>query len=260
MSTRSFRLPAAWSGDRKSTRLNSSHEWSSYAVFCLKKKKLARAFEPALILSASGLHRSRANRIACLGNGFIIQAALVRQEVIPFHFHGFAVFRTIDDLLKRLFQRLNHVRTFSLFELADQRLHPLFGCGRARSEDRVGDGPEMLGGVVEVQHFSGSLKALTHQVTVPRRAIRHDQDQFGLQKTAPHRFSPELLFQLFQSASRHDVASLGDKWTPSSGLAPLVESKAGRPVNPVPARELLARHLELLSLAPIVSFANVPGV
>src|SRR6266536_5832598 len=25
-------------GDRKSTRLNSSHEWRSYAVFCLKKK------------------------------------------------------------------------------------------------------------------------------------------------------------------------------------------------------------------------------
>src|SRR5438105_5902785 len=25
--------------DRKSTRLNSSHEWNSYAVFCLKKKK-----------------------------------------------------------------------------------------------------------------------------------------------------------------------------------------------------------------------------
>src|SRR5438105_5678513 len=29
-------LPAA--SDRKSTRLNSSHEWISYAVFCLKKK------------------------------------------------------------------------------------------------------------------------------------------------------------------------------------------------------------------------------
>src|SRR6266536_2842129 len=26
-------------GDRKSTRLNSSHEWTSYAVFCLNKKK-----------------------------------------------------------------------------------------------------------------------------------------------------------------------------------------------------------------------------
>src|SRR5438105_6436836 len=25
--------------DRKSTRLDSSHEWISYAVFCLKKKK-----------------------------------------------------------------------------------------------------------------------------------------------------------------------------------------------------------------------------
>src|SRR5438105_10430571 len=37
-------LPVAASGslrvrDRKSTRLNSSHEWISYAVFCLKKKK-----------------------------------------------------------------------------------------------------------------------------------------------------------------------------------------------------------------------------
>src|SRR6266849_6308412 len=28
----------ATSKDRKSTRLNSSHEWISYAVFCLKKK------------------------------------------------------------------------------------------------------------------------------------------------------------------------------------------------------------------------------
>src|SRR5438105_10555451 len=27
--------------DRKSTRLNSSHEWTSYAVFCLKKKSRA---------------------------------------------------------------------------------------------------------------------------------------------------------------------------------------------------------------------------
>src|SRR5438034_7822451 len=34
------RMTIAWSGsrDRKSTRLNSSHTVSSYAVFCLKKK------------------------------------------------------------------------------------------------------------------------------------------------------------------------------------------------------------------------------
>src|SRR5207247_4433722 len=30
--------PEAVRVDRKSTRLNSSHEWISYAVFCLKKK------------------------------------------------------------------------------------------------------------------------------------------------------------------------------------------------------------------------------
>src|SRR6266540_5463646 len=29
----------SWRGDRKSTRLNSSHITISYAVFCLKKKK-----------------------------------------------------------------------------------------------------------------------------------------------------------------------------------------------------------------------------
>src|SRR5438105_10684439 len=33
------RLGRLSSADRKSTRLNSSHEWISYAVFCLKKKK-----------------------------------------------------------------------------------------------------------------------------------------------------------------------------------------------------------------------------
>src|SRR2546422_7763504 len=31
--------PALRGGDRKSTRLNSSHGYISYAVFCLKKKK-----------------------------------------------------------------------------------------------------------------------------------------------------------------------------------------------------------------------------
>src|SRR2546421_4934375 len=34
-----LRDPLAFFGDRKSTRLNSSHDQISYAVFCLKKKK-----------------------------------------------------------------------------------------------------------------------------------------------------------------------------------------------------------------------------
>src|SRR5256884_6319966 len=39
-------------GDRKSTRLNSSHGYISYAVFCLKKKKI-----PAHPQTMTRLHR-----------------------------------------------------------------------------------------------------------------------------------------------------------------------------------------------------------
>src|SRR5688572_32519871 len=54
-SERSVRTRRAWAagagapgrlrrGDRKSTRLNSSHSQISYAVFCLKKKKKKKKF------------------------------------------------------------------------------------------------------------------------------------------------------------------------------------------------------------------------
>src|SRR2546422_6520073 len=36
-------VPPAPRADRKSTRLNSSHGYISYAVFCLKKKKIKNA-------------------------------------------------------------------------------------------------------------------------------------------------------------------------------------------------------------------------
>src|SRR4030043_1366416 len=42
-------------GDRKSTRLNSSHGYISYAVFCLKKKKTP---DRALISSTMSPHTS----------------------------------------------------------------------------------------------------------------------------------------------------------------------------------------------------------
>src|SRR5689334_24004799 len=38
-STFDYARASAFEGDRKSTRLNSSHSSISYAVFCLKKKK-----------------------------------------------------------------------------------------------------------------------------------------------------------------------------------------------------------------------------
>src|SRR2546422_9522438 len=39
------RCAACSTGDRKSTRLNSSHGYISYAVFCLKKKKLIQIYK-----------------------------------------------------------------------------------------------------------------------------------------------------------------------------------------------------------------------
>src|SRR2546429_774769 len=37
--------------DRKSTRLNSSHGYISYAVFCLKKKKTDNICSPSILLT-----------------------------------------------------------------------------------------------------------------------------------------------------------------------------------------------------------------
>src|SRR5258708_6626060 len=43
-----LRVLAAWELDRKSTRLNSSHQIISYAVFCLKKKSQPRGLPACL--------------------------------------------------------------------------------------------------------------------------------------------------------------------------------------------------------------------
>src|SRR2546429_545897 len=42
--------------DRKSTRLNSSHGYISYAVFCLKKKKHTLCYCPDLYVTAPTVH------------------------------------------------------------------------------------------------------------------------------------------------------------------------------------------------------------
>src|SRR5689334_24156066 len=44
--------------DRKSTRLNSSHSSISYAVFCLKKKKLQPEPDRQMLLNTQGLPSS----------------------------------------------------------------------------------------------------------------------------------------------------------------------------------------------------------
>src|SRR2546429_4721952 len=55
--------PELMAGDRKSTRLNSSHGYISYAVFCLKKKKKQlQLYVPVLELVVTHPYRS-----TCLG-------------------------------------------------------------------------------------------------------------------------------------------------------------------------------------------------
>src|SRR2546430_3231242 len=54
-------------GDRKSTRLNSSHSQISYAVFCLKKKKKNLASPTTASLSSASLAKRRSSSltVAC---------------------------------------------------------------------------------------------------------------------------------------------------------------------------------------------------
>src|SRR5436853_3339255 len=55
-------LPVTAAGDRKSTRLNSSHLGISYAVFCLKKKKKEK--EPETVAMANNVDTRVTNHSA----------------------------------------------------------------------------------------------------------------------------------------------------------------------------------------------------
>src|SRR3989442_10547801 len=59
LSPASRETPRSQQGDRKSTRLNSSHVRISYAVFCLKKKKKSELALPSPEQLLSGRYRSR---------------------------------------------------------------------------------------------------------------------------------------------------------------------------------------------------------
>src|SRR3990170_3971359 len=62
--------------DRKSTRLNSSHQIISYAVFCLKKKNAGAARRPAPPWLRAGL---RAGLRAALRAGAPVRVVLLRE-------------------------------------------------------------------------------------------------------------------------------------------------------------------------------------
>src|SRR5258708_24221968 len=52
--------------DRKSTRLNSSHQIISYAVFCLKKKKTSSSTKPLLKCQRTRAHPANSTHTAAL--------------------------------------------------------------------------------------------------------------------------------------------------------------------------------------------------
>src|SRR6266536_1691007 len=75
--------------DRKSTRLNSSHEWTSYAVFCLKKNK-------GLLVAALKPHVERFVLLSKFEETFFIEGQSFELSVNRYpgvvHPHGFLFF------------------------------------------------------------------------------------------------------------------------------------------------------------------------
>src|SRR2546426_1303972 len=65
----SSRNVCSYSTDRKSTRLNSSHLVISYAVFCLKKKKIEKIDEALMI------QMDKVNPVGGCGRGLYVDAS-----------------------------------------------------------------------------------------------------------------------------------------------------------------------------------------
>src|SRR3989337_2996231 len=75
--------------DRKSTRLNSSHGSISYAVFCLKKKKIPRNFSHGSLSYASFVSERITTSVphpACLCAGAARTPSWWRREPVVFFF------------------------------------------------------------------------------------------------------------------------------------------------------------------------------
>src|SRR5258708_12908069 len=87
------RLTRTGGGDRKSTRLNSSHQIISYAVFCLKKKKTHLNYSHPVI-SYSVLALSKKSRVPT-----IMRHAPQRPPTLP-HSH-ITVLSTIATIRTR---------------------------------------------------------------------------------------------------------------------------------------------------------------
>ena len=146
--------------------------------------KLAGAFEAALSLPTRGLYRAGANRPTAPLNRPVIHAAGVGHEIVLFASHHFSR-RPARD-----FQRGDlpqHLLLLPVAQLVATRFDPLRG-GRLVVVQGPAQLPEVLAGVIEVQHLGCSSPAVLGHVPNPRGPVGHHQLGAGAAQPAAQGF------------------------------------------------------------------------
>lgn len=159
-----------------------------------------------------------------------------------------------------LFEGLDDLGGLIFAEGGEQGSDPLAGFWGIATIEVVGDFPEVLVGVPEVQALAGVGEAIGDEVPNPEGAIGDDEDLFGLAQTALDGFIVELAGEGFEATAGGDVATLTDDGALGGGLSAVVQAEDGAHVYPVPAVEFLALGAEGVGLAPVITLADVPGV
>jgi hypothetical protein len=115
--------------------------------------KLAGTFEATLILAAGRLDGAAAHGFIALTRITIVKAAAVVFDVADCALQVRT--RLSAQALECLAQLVEQPRGLVGFELPQQGYNPLRGRGRARSVQGLGDRPQVLFGVIEVEALPG---------------------------------------------------------------------------------------------------------
>src|ERR1017187_6069707 len=144
--------------------------------------------------------------------------------------------------------------------LFEQGGHPLPGFGRALAIEIVGDGPQMLVGVVEIQALTSVRTTILGSKPYPQGSVRDDQHFLGLRPSAGEGLAIELAYERLPSQAGNRIAALADHGSTPCGRGSMIQTEDGAHIDPVPARDRLAFGAEFLGLPPVIALANVPGV
>ena len=149
-------------------------------------------------------------------------------------------------------------------DLLEQGFNPAARLGAAGAMQFVGHGPQVGVSVIEVQPVNGILETVFGQIPDPDGAIGDDEHPLGLAQAPCSGLIVKLLHQRLDPAAGGHVAALGDHGAEFGFEAPLgtavVEPETGGRVNPMPTLDLLLARSHFSSEAPMVAFADVPGV